>query len=646
MAEESVMPLAVVLSPSSLPYQFTELVNPRGDFDAVVQPGEAVNPKGIAYHPALDALLVSLSPYRIASDRRVQILNRVTRDGERARFASDYTMYRAVESKLAIAPHNDHVIAAGFTPGEIFVGRGPLTQISRLSANGEILDDVFAEFGNGSLWGALAFDTEGAFGGQLIAVESNGALMLVDGQGQLTPLGNLGMRLEGATVAPATFGPLARQLIVGVEGYGDQDPHGGKIFAVNAEGATTLLANIGFAAEDLNFVPPRGGTYYQAQLSFERERDNRILSVTASQFLNRLGRLVIVNELTGELHEVAWDGARYTQQQVARVPGRWTSAGFNIQGTELEQACFAVSEPVLPDWQNWDFVPGNVTTDKAPAATADIYGDVVLMTVNPHGPNGRGVNAKRLRRRDDPDGQWDDWREPVTPLERLVTPHALACCQHNALVYGFGVRNDGRIACRVFSDIYNEYTQEPWRDVPGMFLTNTGVSSTVVNGRLVLCALGQDQGIYLNELAPGGRTWSGWYQVPGGGHTNVTPTVASFQDELYVFIKGLSSRRILVKVRSVDGYWQPWAEVPGAGRTDDSITAVAAHQQLYVFSKVPGSNAPQVNAVSKTGTWSGWVVMPNSGATDRAMAAANVGGRVYLFAKGIDNPALFVRSTI
>jgi hypothetical protein len=256
-----------------------------------------------------------------------------------------------------------------------------------------------------------------------------------------------------------------------------------------------------------------------------------------------------------------------------------------------------------------------------------------------------------LRREDNAQGllpieRWDEWEETPAPIAPLITPHAFSACQHNAQIYGFGVRTDGTIACRIFADIQNEFTNEPWRDVPGSFITKTTVSSTVVNGRLVLCALGQDNGIYLNELAPGGRTWTGWYQIPGGGSTNVTPTVASFQDELYVFIKGLTSKRILMKARSVDGFWQPWAELPGAGRTDVAVTTVTAMEQLFVFCKLPESNFPQVNVSSKTGTWSGWVTLPNSGSTDTSLAAASAGNRVFLFAKGIMDRQLYVRATI
>ena len=121
MAFTPATPIAVMLPPSNLPLRFTELINFRGDFDQVVAPGEPVNPKGIEYHPGLDRLLVSLSPYRTASGTRSQILNAVTLSGDRALFAPGYQMFRDVESKIAIAPESGPPVSAGFTPGEIFL---------------------------------------------------------------------------------------------------------------------------------------------------------------------------------------------------------------------------------------------------------------------------------------------------------------------------------------------------------------------------------------------------------------------------------------------------------------------------------------------------------------------------------------------
>lgn len=650
MPPTSATPLAITLEPTQYPYQFTEVVAFRGDFDETVRPGEVVNPKGIAYHRQLDRLLVSLSPLTTPLSSRVQIIHAVTRAGARQRFAPAYEMFRSVEAKIAIVPETGAPVEAGFTPGDIFIGRGPTTEISHLSAAGEIIADIFAQFGpGGGMWGGLAFDTEGDFGGRLIAVEANGPIYLVNADGTFELLINLAARLEGVAVAPPTFGPLARQIIVGCEGYNDLDPEGGKIFAVSTAPAAVLLANIGYAAEQVVFIPPQSGTFYQTQLCFDRERENRLLSVSSSQFLNRLGRMIVTNELTGEFWEVAWDAAteRYTQQQVGRAPGRWTTTGFSVQGTELEAACFAVHTPRLPDWTNWNAVPGNFTTDRAPAAAVDAEGEVVLFGKN---LGDRRVYSNRLRQPEDsslpdPDGEpreWTGWtRDPLS----IITPHALACSLHNLRMYTFAVQPDGKIVHKFYTGTEDEHSMQPWQDVPGGVLTNTSVACATVNGRLVLCALSQERQIYLNELAPGGRYWSGWYTIPGGGSTDVTPMVVAFQDELHIFIKGLTSRRVLLKTRTPDGDWSPWAEVPGAARTDAPIAAITAEDQLFVFIKDPSSRAPFVNVASATGTWSGWQMLPNPGATDTALGTAAVNDRVYLFAKGIDDRRVYVRST-
>lgn len=640
-------PLAIVLEPSAYPYQFTEVVAFRGDFDQTVRPGEVVNPKGIAYHRQLDRLLVSLSPLTTDYGSRTQVINTVARDGSRQVFAPGYQMYRAVEAKLVVVPEAGPPVAAGFTPGDIFIGRGPQTELSRLSGSGEVINDLFANFGpGGGMWGGLAFDTEGDFGGRLIAVEANGKIYLVNPDGTFVLFYDLALRLEGVTVAPATFGPLARHMIIGCEGYGDHDPHGGEVFAISNAPEAFLLADIGYAAEHIEFIPPQSATYYQTQLCFDRERENRLLAVSSSQFLNRLGRMIIVNELSGELWEVAWDGERYTQQQVGHAPGRWSTAGFNVQGTELEAGCFAIKTSRIPNWADWNPVPGDFFTDRAPAAAADGFGDVLLFSKS---QNDRGIYTNRLSQLNpaaappgDETREWSGWRrDPFS----IITPHALACAQHNLRMYAFAVRPAGNIVHKFYLEGEDQQSVQPWQEVPGGLLTNTSVACATVNGRLVLCTLSQERRIYLNELAPGGRYWGGWYEIPGGGNTDVTPTVVAFQDELHVFIKGLTSRRILLKTRTPDGDWSPWAEVPGQGRTDSAITAIAAEDQLFLFIKDSQSLAPYANVASATGTWSGWQMLPNPGATDTGLATAALDNRVYLFAKGIDDQRLYVRTT-
>ena len=638
-------PLAVTLPPSDNPYSFVEVTAFRGDFDPSLG---FSNPKGIAYHPALDRLIVSVAPSGFQGGK-TQILNLVAADGTRTRFAPSFQMYREVESKIAVVPESGPSVDAGFIPGEIFVGRGPNTEISRLAANGDVLADLFTKLSpNSSLWGGLAFDTEGEFGGKLIAVETDGKIYLVSPDGSAELLTDLHLRLEGVAVAPVTFGPLAKQIIVGCEGYGDDDPHGGEIYAIGKDLTIILLANIGFAAEDIRFIPQSGATFYQTQISFDRERENRLLSVSSSQFLLRYGKMIVNNELTGELWEVGWDGQRYTQQIAGRVPGRWSSQGFNWQGTEIEAACFAIKKPRVPNWSDWAAIPGTFLTDRAPAAATDPNGEVLLLG---KGSGDRGVYLNRLREPEqsalpDPEGEprsWQGWqRDPLS----VTTPHALSCSQHNQKMYAFAVKAEGGILHKFFSPDETVQSVQPWQDIPGGLLTPSAVSSATINGRLVVCAVGQDRRIYLNELAPGGRYWSGWQLVPGGGNTDITPTVIGFQDELYLFIKGLTSKRILMRTRTLAGDWTPYGEVPGAARTDSPITAVTNADQLFVFIKGATDRAPYVNVASETGSWSGWQQLPNPGSTDVALAAAPSNNRVYLFAKGINNPSIFVRSTL
>jgi hypothetical protein len=643
-------PLAVTLNPSVFPYQFTELVAFRGDFDQSVRPGEVVNPKGIAYHRALDRLLVSLSPFNADPGARVQIINAVFRHGTRTRFAPSYKMFQRVESKIVIAPDSGPPVTAGFTPGEIFIGRGPQTEISRLSAAGEVILEVFAQSGESNVfWSGLCFDTEGDFGGRLIAVGSGGKIYLINSDGTLNLFTDLAKRLEGAAIAPHTFGPHAKNLIVGVEGLSDIDPHSGEIYAIDKNKGQTLLASIGHTAENIQFIPPMSGTYCQTQLALDRERENRLICVSSSQFFSRRGRMIAVSKMKGELLEVAWDGSRYTQQSVGRVPGRWTTSGFNVRGTELEAGCFAVKSPRIPNWSDWEVVPGGFTTDRAPAAATDAAGDIVLFSKNQVDREVYLNSLETLPSSDTgtippDDGEKPEWRGWRRDPAQILTPHALACSLHNNRMYAFAVRNDGRIAHKFYTEFEDEQTIRPWLDVPGGTLTNTSVACATVNGRLTLCALSQEQKILLNELAPGGRYWSGWNSIPLDESTDATPTVVSFQDELYVFIKGTTSKRILVKTRTVEGEWMPWAEVPGPGLSDTPINAVVNDGQLFLFIKGIDQN-PWFNIASETGTWSGWMMLPNPGATDTALAPASVGNRIYLIAKGIDQQ-LYVRATI
>ena len=626
---------AIIVAPSSFPLRFSEVVNVRGDFGA----GQLANPKGVAYHAGLGKVLITVTPNAISG--RSLILQAVQPDGIRTRFAPGYSPFRDVESMLVVVPASGPPVDAGFVAGDVYVNRGPNGEISRLDATGNVLADVWADLPSAGLWGGLAFDKTGTFGGRLVAADVNGKIFLADSGAGVTQLVDLAarmgvaMRLEGLAVAPSSFGPLGGQIIVGVEGTGDDDPQSGKVYAVDANGTPTLLADIGYCAENIAFVPASGGTLYHTQLSFERERDNKLLVASASQFVARAGRMLVTNEMSGDLWEVAWDGANYIQSLAGRAPERWTSEGLGVQRTELEHADFAVRSPTLRPWTDWNAVPGGGTTDAKPNACIDFSGNLHLFV--------KGINDRRIYMQSmwGATETWTGWVE--VPPTGQTTYHSLGSALHETSLHLFAVRDDGHIVHkRVFVGT-GPLTTEPWAEVPGGFVTDAAVSAAVATGRLVLCAKGTDKQLYITELAAGGRSWSGWSLVPGGGHTDASPTVVNFQDELYLFIKGLTSERVLAMARFADGNgWSEWAELPGAGRTDTGIAAVSANGQCYVTVKGL-SNAPWINIASSTGTWSGWNELPNPGTTDVALGATAIGQRVYLFAKGINDRQLYMR---
>lgn len=642
------MPLpASTITPSAFPLRFTEVVNFREDFG----PGQPVGPKGIAFHPSLNKLIVSLSPNDVTlatpprTKDQAQDLNMVSPDGTRRPFAADFHMHRDVESLIAIVPLTGVPVTMGhFIPGDVFVGRGPGGQITRLSAGGIVYpnaatkSNVFVDVGS-PLWGGLTFDTVGDFGGELIVLTFSGSVFRVNSNGtsvKIATLPPVGIEYEGIAVAPKRFGPYGGWIIVGVEGAADNNPEAGKVYAINQAGEYHLLAQIPHSTEEIQFVPPDGGTYYQTEFSPIRERENRLWKVSASQFLNRLGRMLVVNELGNELWEVAWNGTQYTQSLVGRVPGAWTCEGYKTQGTELEAGCFASLPPSLPKWTDWSPLPGGATTDRAPAVAVDHSGNLHLLI--------KGVNQRRVHMNNmwGTTQAWTGWAEVPGGI---TTNHALATTLHNQVLYAFAVRDDGAILQKRLYDGNQDLLASSWMEVPGAFRTDTNVAAIVANGRLILAAKGSDNRlISLNELAPGGRHWSGWKSVPNSPQTDVAPALVAFQDELYVCIKDLSSH-LLTKVRSADDDWTEWAEIPGPATSDAPIAAATAIGQLYLFMKGIGDHAPYLNVVSTTGTWSRWQALPTGGTTDTALAATAIKERIYLFAKGIDNKQISMRYT-
>jgi hypothetical protein len=98
-------------------------------------------------------------------------------------------------------------------------------------------------------------------------------------------------------------------------------------------------------------------------------------------------------------------------------------------------------------------------------------------------------------------------------------------------------------------------SRNTWNEVPGGGTTDVAVAGVLAGGGGDIYLVGKginDKGIYLNHYTGNSDTWSGWYQAPGGGHTDAAIAAAGIAvyDGYYVlhlYMKGLNDHI----------YWNP-----------------------------------------------------------------------------------------
>lgn len=536
---------------------------------------------------------------------------------------------------------------------------------------------------SGGLWGGLVFDGYGSFSGRLIAVSKSGKIYLLDSSGApvlatatngvwadlAVLLPDVGGHVEGCAVAPASFGPYAGWLVVGIENdAGNDDLNSGLICVVAppSYGSQVALpiANIGFATESLQFAPIMGSTFYQTEIDFWSEARNRIYSASAGQLLAHAGSLFAVNEMAGEFWTVAYDGvsSSFRQRFVGRLPSSWSSGGFWFQGTECEASCFAQQTPVLPGFGGWQVVNGdtNFQTSQGPSACVvpanqgqnyqttawRLYVAALCSLTQGSYVTGRIYFQSRLL-----GGAWGPtWTDassgaPFTPRQ---VPPAIASQDGEAYIF----------AADLVGDVWYRRITSPtppssWVRVPGAATcdANTGPAAALVNGRVVVATLSGGQ-LGLVELGVGGRSGGGygiaaqqavgfgtspgqWWTSIGlvpssAGLTVRSPTVVQFQGELWVLAVAVAGNSlgypdgsVLAVSRSAGGDWGGWGEIPAAGIVSTSVGASTPVDEIgFLPSGVPrpanaqlvlaargtsgtGSNT-FVNAASPSGVWTSW----------------------------------------
>lgn len=148
-----------------------------------------------------------------------------------------------------------------------------------------------------------------------------------------------------------------------------------------------------------------------------------------------------------------------------------------------------------------------------------------------------------------------------------------------------------------------------------------------------LAAHGTDNQIYWNQSTDAGSTWRGWVALPPGMTTYKSPSIAVFNDELYLCYLGKDNNQINI-TRYVNGSWVPQYQIPGQSAT--AATLLTEGDKLAVYFTANDSRDLILKAYSASpSSSSGWSTTAVNYAdgpqtASSAIAATRFNGQTYL----------------
>ena len=193
------------------------------------------------------------------------------------------------ESALAISSG-----LGNFPAGEVYVLQsGELFEIPSGGSTSPVSPALLLPNLTGTYVG-LTFDYYGAFGYALLASGGKiGSVVAISPTNQLTNVGNFGLPVEGAAVAPLGFGSVGGDLLVASEGHP-------RLYAMAPNGSTQLFSSWP-NPETVSFVPnlacsfsTTGNSYFVADASA-----NSILAYPSSTFTSVRGSGLVLGEFKG-----------------------------------------------------------------------------------------------------------------------------------------------------------------------------------------------------------------------------------------------------------------------------------------------------------------------------------------------------------
>jgi hypothetical protein len=250
----------------------------------------------------------------------------VQQDGTGALYSTNLTggnvQIFAPTAVLQPTASSEHYVASslglgGFPSRDIYVASG--NGVLHISNNG-LTSNTLVTGLNGTVRG-IVFDAVGTFGHQMLVTTTSGSVYQVSSLGVPKLLANLGADTEGLDVAPlgAHFGSFDGQLITASEGTG-------LLHAISATGTVTVLnptSPISGGIEELDFVPLNLGLSGNPVEGFYGSNyTQNVLKADANQFAGLQGTVVLTQEFSHGVLDVAWNGTNFVVTNIGAFPNQ------------------------------------------------------------------------------------------------------------------------------------------------------------------------------------------------------------------------------------------------------------------------------------------------------------------------------------
>jgi len=228
----------------------------------------------------------------------------------------------------------------------------------------------------------------------------------------------------------------------------------------------------------------------------------------------------------------------------------------------------------------------------------------------------------------------------VWRLRLPITQTTPASASIGATIFAATTTIDGRILlCQTpFGQAFSE-----WHQIAGNGRTDAQVALASVENTLFIFCKGLNNKIYVNQAeltannsAPEkfAQSFSGWFELQGNGLTDTAPAATRIKNSVFVFVKGLDGRIYLNQAE----YRKPfsgWFELDGNGATDVAPACATVSDVVFCFVKGLDGHV-YVNQAEYGHHFSGWFEVQGGGETDVSPAATSIDQTVFVFIKGIN----------